>query len=282
MQIFNDINSLSDYVAECKRQNIILGLVPTMGALHDGHLSLVQKAKENCAKVIVSIFVNPAQFAAGEDLEKYPRQKEEDLEKLLSIGADVVFCPSASDMYLADHATNFVLTGPAMGLESDFRPHFFASVALIVTKLFMLTKADIAVFGEKDYQQLMVVKKLVSDLNIGIKIINAPILREEDGLAMSSRNVYLSEKPRKIAPILYKILMHIVEQRAKIKEMADFDKLLATAKQELLRAGFKKIDYLTIRDAKTLQNVPQLLKNRQRLLVAAHLDGVRLLDNVAI
>jgi pantoate--beta-alanine ligase len=272
--IYRCIDDMRAQVAAWKAEGLRVGLVPTMGALHAGHLSLVEAISQNVDKVIVSIFVNPAQFAAHEDLSTYPRQEAADLAALETTQTDAVFAPTAQEMYPDGFATAIAMDGPALGLESEERPHFFGGVALIVLKLLTQTQTDVAIFGEKDYQQLMVIRRMVADLNLPVEIMAGEIMREADGLAMSSRNVYLNAEQRKIAAQLHVILGQLANHPAG----ADIIKAEAEAKQALLEAGFTKVDYACIRDAETL-GVPNANTRARRALIVARLGDTRLLDN---
>ena len=259
-------------VGAWKADGLRVGLVPTMGALHAGHLSLVEAIAQNADKVIVSIFVNPTQFAAHEDLSTYPRQEATDLAALETTKTDAVFAPMAEAMYPEGFVTGITMDGPALGLESEERPHFFGGVALIVLKLLTQTQTDVAIFGEKDYQQLSVIRRMVADLNLPVEIMAGEIMREADGLAMSSRNVYLDSEQRKIAAQLNVILRQLANHPASAA-IAE-----AEAKQALLEAGFTKVDYACIRDAETL-GVPDAKTITRRALIVARLGETRLLDN---
>jgi len=259
-------------VAAWKADGLRVGLVPTMGALHAGHLSLVDAIAKNVDKIIVSIFVNPTQFAAHEDLSTYPRQEATDLAALETTPTDAVFAPTAQEMYPQGFTTGISMAGPALGLESETRPHFFGGVALIVLKLLTQTQTDVAIFGEKDYQQLMVIRRMVADLNLPVEIMAGAIQREADGLAMSSRNVYLDAEQRKIAAQLNVILHQLANHRASA-EVAE-----AEAKRALLEAGFTEVEYACIRDAETL-GVPDANTRARRALIVARLGETRLLDN---
>ncbi len=256
-----------------------IGFVPTMGALHDGHLSLITKARKHADKIIASIYVNPTQFAQGEDLETYPRQIKIDAKLLKAAGCDQVYAPKTS-LYGPDHATSLHVGGEALGLETDYRPHFFGGVALIVTKLLNRVQPDIAVFGEKDYQQLLTIRRITSDLDIPVKIYGAPIVREKDGLAMSSRNQYFDQKGREIAGQLNKIMRVATKE---IKRGVDIKHTTDTAIDALLEAGFTSVDYAAVADAKTLKVLRSSLEgNPARLLIAATCKEVRLIDNCAV
>jgi pantoate--beta-alanine ligase len=269
------VTELRAALAELKPARI--GMVPTMGALHDGHVSLVTEAKKHCDHVVVSIFVNPAQFAPHEDFDAYPRTLDADLRKLADSAA-IVFAPTAREMYPDGHATTLQVAGPSAGLETDFRPHFFAGVATVVAKLLIAAMPDIAVFGEKDYQQLLVIKRLVRDLALPITITGTPTLREADGLALSSRNAYLSAQDRKIAASLNVILKDAI---AKAQTSGDLRAAEAIAIEALWNAGFSHVDYVAIRDAETLDHITAL-ERPARILAAVKVGATRLIDNMAI
>lgn len=261
-----------------------IALVPTMGALHEGHLRLVKLAARKGQRVIVSIFVNPTQFAPHEDLDRYPRDEAADLAQLAQLGVDLVWAPAPDEVYPTGFATEIVPAGAALGLESDARPHFFRGVATICCKLFTQVQPDVAVFGEKDYQQLQVIKQLVRDLDLPLKIIGAPTVREKDGLALSSRNKYLSRDERLVAPLLHSQIKLVA---SKIADGARVSSATAAAKKTLTRAGFK-VDYLELRDAVTLAPVGRSRQAESgrpaklRLLAAAWLGKTRLIDNCAV
>jgi pantoate--beta-alanine ligase len=255
-----------------------VALVPTMGALHDGHLTLVRRAGRFADRVVVSIFVNPAQFAPHEDLSSYPRRLRQDMTALAQLRVDLVWAPTVEVMYPEGFATHVVPEGAAsVGLEDKFRPHFFSGVATVVTKLFTQCTPDVAIFGEKDYQQLQVITQLSRDLNLPVRIVGAPIVREKDGLAMSSRNVYLSPEERRIAPTLHRVLKDCA---GKIRKGAPVAESMARGREEITNAGFT-LDYLEARHAETLQPVVSR-KGRLRLLVAARIGTTRLIDNIAV
>lgn len=261
-----------------RREGDRIGLVPTMGALHAGHLALVEAAKAKANRVVVSIFVNPAQFAPNEDLDRYPRDFDGDLDKLKRQGlADLIYAPEPAAMYPAGFATAVRVAGVAEGLESTIRPHFFGGVATVVSKLFMQCQPDIAAFGEKDYQQLQVVKRMVKDLDIPVEIEGVPTLREHDGLAMSSRNAYLSTAERKIAGFLNVVLKEValaVRQGRPVKDA------MQSGRARLLKLGFSAVDYVEVRDADTLAPI-EAYKGNARVLAAARLGKTRLIDNIA-
>lgn len=253
-----------------------IALVPTMGALHDGHLALVRQAAASADKVVVSIFVNPAQFAPHEDFGRYPRAFETDTAKLASAGAvQLVYAPQVGDMYPEGFATKVSLDGPASGLETAFRPHFFAGVATVVTKLFTQCRPDIAVFGEKDYQQLLVVRRLSRDLDLGVDVIGVPTVREADGLALSSRNAYLSGDQRKIAAHLNRVLLNVAERA---RSGIPVPQAEAEGAAALIGAGLERVDYVAIRDAATLEQL-RTVEPPARVLAAARIGTIRLIDN---
>jgi len=259
------------------RRSGSIGMVPTMGALHDGHLSLVKEARKDAQTVLVSIFVNPTQFAPTEDFGAYPRTLDQDLAKL-SGQADIVFMPSAKEMYPDGFATSITVGGPALGLESDFRPHFFGGVATVVARLLIAAEPDLAVFGEKDYQQLLVVKQLVRDLALPVEIMAAPTLREADGLAMSSRNAYLGAEERKVAGQLNLVLKQAI---AAARTGGDLRAVEGAAVEALWKAGFAHVDYVAIRDAANLGHITSL-ERPARILAAAKIGKTRLIDNMAV
>jgi len=247
--------------------------------LHAGHLALVTEARRRADRVVMSIFVNPTQFAPNEDFSAYPRRFAEDAQKFADAKGDLIFAPDVQEMYPQGFATTVSLTGPAtVGLEDRFRPTHFAGVATIVAKLFAQCRPDIAVFGEKDYQQLKVIARMARDLDFDIEIVGAPTLREADGLAMSSRNLYLSKQERARAPQLYAAL----DQCAKaLRGGASLEAALADAKKLIEAAGFVP-DYLEARNAETLAPITSLDEGPVRLLVAARLGTTRLIDNIAV
>jgi pantoate--beta-alanine ligase len=262
-----------------RAQHHSVALVPTMGALHAGHLALVRLAQSRAERVIVSIFVNPTQFAPSEDLGTYPRTFAADIAALAALGADMVWVPAAQTMYPPGFATEIVPAGAARaGLEDAFRPHFFTGVATVVTKLFTQCEPDIAVFGEKDYQQLKIVTRLARDLDLKIRIVAGKTVREADGLALSSRNLYLSPAERAAAPTLYRVLK---ECAAALAIGEPLGAVLERGRRAIAAAGFV-LDYLEARDAETLAPARSAKKGPLRLLVAARIGGTRLIDNVAV
>jgi pantoate--beta-alanine ligase len=250
-----------------------------MGALHDGHISLVRLAQRRCDKVVVSIFVNPTQFAPTEDFGAYPRTWKSDLAKLTEAGADLVWNPDAKVMYPEGFATKIVTEGPATAdLEDRFRPHFFGGVATVVGKLFTQVRPDMAFFGEKDFQQLKVVTRMARDLDLGVKVIGATTVRERDGLAMSSRNVYLSPEDRATAPVLYKAMKDTAKR---LKAGDDVETALAGGAAMITAAGFV-LDYFEARHSETLAKIASMKDGPVRLIVAAKLGKTRLIDNIGV
>jgi pantoate--beta-alanine ligase len=276
--VIRDLDALRAQIAAWRKAGETIALVPTMGALHEGHLELVGLAKSKCSRAVVSIFVNPAQFAPHEDFDRYPRDESGDLAKLKSVGCDRVWSPARSLMYPETFATRIVPSGAAEGLESDFRPHFFGGVATVCCKLFTQVAPDIAVFGEKDFQQLAVVTQMVRDLDLPLQIVALPTVREVDGLAMSSRNAYLSPQERAAAPTLYRVITQVAEAAASGDVIAA---AIAGGKAELEAAGFK-VDYLDVRDAATLAPLSGDPDGPLRVLVAAWLGKTRLIDNIGV
>jgi pantoate--beta-alanine ligase len=269
-------------VSEIRRDRATrIALVPTMGALHAGHLSLVRAARKRADVVAVSVFVNPAQFGPGEDLAAYPRDPAGDLGLLKAEGVDVVFTPSAETMYAADASTT-VDPGPiARLLEGAVRPTHFAGVATVVTKLLATFMPDLALFGEKDYQQLLVVERMARDLDFPVAVVGCPIVREISGLALSSRNAYLSAEQRAIAPVIYRALTEAV-RKAEHGQAAVFE-LEAAMAEALANEPGVAVDYAVVRDAETLEPISVLEPDRPaRALVAARLGSTRLIDNVAV
>jgi pantoate--beta-alanine ligase len=254
-----------------------VALVPTMGALHRGHLELVRLAKARCRRAVVSIFVNPAQFAPHEDFARYPRDEAGDLAKLATVACDLVWAPDKVNMYPEGFATRIVPEGAAAGLESDVRPRFFAGVATVCCKLFTQVAPDIAVFGEKDYQQLCVIRQMVRDLNLPLDIVGLPTVREPDGLALSSRNAYLSAEERRTAPLIHRVISGV----ARAARGGNPAGAIAEGKATLAAAGFK-VDYLELRDAETLRPAAVESGRPLRVLSAAWLGKTRLIDNVAV
>jgi len=279
-KIAKTISGLRRSVARWRDAGETIALVPTMGALHAGHIALVRLARRRADRVVVSIFVNPAQFAPSEDFSTYPRTFDADVAQLAREKADLVWAPqSVAVMYPEGFATRIVPEGAATaGLEDRFRPDFFKGVATVVAKLFTQVMPDIAVFGQKDYQQLKVVTRMARDLDLPLKVIGAPTVRERDGLALSSRNVYLSAQERAQAPLLHRVLKLCAEKIAKGRPIAT---ILSEGREAIERGGFA-LDYLEARHAETLVPVGSLKEGPIRLLVAARLGTTRLIDNVGV
>jgi pantoate--beta-alanine ligase len=273
------VAALRKQTAAWRKAGATIGLVPTMGALHEGHLELVRIAKRRCDRAVVSIFVNPAQFAPTEDFDKYPRTWDEDLAKLATVDCDLVWAPEKLEMYPDGFATRVAPAGAAEGLETDFRPHFFGGVATVCCKLFTQVGPDIAVFGEKDYQQLCVVRQMVRDLDLPLSIVGAATVREADGLAMSSRNRYLSADERARAVTIHRVIESVARVAAAGR---DWSKAVAEGKKALTAAGFRQIDYVDVRDAETLRPLEPGSPRPKRVLAAAWLGETRLIDNVAV
>jgi pantoate--beta-alanine ligase len=277
-EIVTSISELRARITAWRADGARVGLVPTMGALHEGHLSLVREIGNTTQKVIVSIFVNPTQFAPHEDFDRYPRNLESDRGKLAGTPAALIFAPPVAEMYPEGFATRIEVGGPSEGLESDFRPHFFAGVATVVSKLLLAAMPDAAIFGEKDYQQLLVIRRMVRDLGLAIEIPGGAILRETDGLAMSSRNAYLKPNERVVAGRLNVILAEAIELAKSGSEIAGIE---TDAANGLMRAGFSSVDYVAIRDAETLKPIDSLARPA-RILAAAKIGATRLIDNMAL
>jgi pantoate--beta-alanine ligase len=279
LRILHTIPALRRTVARLRKRDRSIALVPTMGALHEGHLSLVRLARRRARGVIVSIFVNPAQFAPDEDFTAYPRSLDADIAELARAGVDLVWAPPVEVMYPSGFASRISLAGPAkVGLEDAFRPHFFDGVATVVGKLLIQSAPDIAVFGEKDFQQLRVVSRMVCDLDLPVEIVAGPIMRESDGLAMSSRNAYLSPGERAAAPILYRVLVACADRIVRGEPIRP---VLDKGSVEIKDGGFQ-LDYLEARHAETLERAESLDKGPLRLLVAARIGRTRLIDNVPV
>src|SRR5216683_6440801 len=277
--IVSTVPVLRRAVDSLRARKATVALVPTMGALHDGHVSLVRLAKRRAQKVIVSIFVNPTQFAPTEDFGAYPRTWKADVAKLAAEKVDLIWHPDVKAMYPDGFATRIVPEGPATaGLEDRFRPHFFGGVATVVGKLFTQCRPDVAVFGEKDFQQLRVVTRMAGDLDLGVKVIGSKTVRERDGLAMSSRNVYLSPDERLTAPVLYRAMK---QSAARLKAGEATAAALAGGVELAAGAGFT-LDYFEVRHAGTLAPIASLNDGPIRILTAARIGKTRLIDNVAV
>ena len=278
-QIVRTVPALRRAIEALRAKKATTALVPTMGALHDGHVSLVRLAKRRAKRVIVSIFVNPTQFAPTEDFGSYPRTWKADVAKLAAEGVDLIWNPDVKTMYPDGFATRIVPEGPATaGLEDRFRPHFFGGVATVVGKLFTQCRPDFAIFGEKDFQQLRVVTQMAGDLDLGVKVIGSRTVRERDGLAMSSRNVYLSAEQRQIAPVLYRAMK---ESAKRLRAGDDIEAAMAGGAELITSAGFV-LDYFEARHAETLAPIASGKDGPVRILVAAKLGNTRLIDNVGV
>jgi len=305
-KVVRSVAELRDEVRQWRKNGLTVALVPTMGALHSGHLTLVRRASELADRTIISIFVNPSQFAPHEDLARYPRDEAGDLAKLAGERCDLVWAPRPADMYPEGFATRILPAGAAQGLESDFRPHFFGGVATVCAKLFGAATPDVAVFGEKDYQQLCVIRQMVRDLNMPLRVAGVDTVREPDGLALSSRNVYLSGDERAVAPAINRVLREVAAEArdalrgkpgprkaprpqplvidptepAPVQELAELTTLCAAAAAKLRGAGFAKVDYIAVREADILRLVGELGPRPLRVLGAAWLGSTQLIDNV--
>ncbi|RWC83413.1 MULTISPECIES: pantoate--beta-alanine ligase [unclassified Mesorhizobium] len=275
--VVDSVAELRARIRDWRRDGQRIALVPTMGALHDGHLSLIKIALERADRCVVSIFVNPTQFAPSEDLDKYPRQLARDLDMLTMAKADLAFTPDVNEMYPLGFATKISVGGPSAGLETDFRPTFFDGVATVVAKLLLQAVPDFAIFGEKDYQQLCVVKQLCRDLDLPVEIIGAPTIRDAHGLAMSSRNAYLDEAELQTARQFNLILRKAATALA---AGAGQEETIAEASRALIVAGFQKVDYVEARESLTL--APWRHDRMGRVLAAAWLGKTRLIDNVDV
>ena len=284
LTIVSTVDVLREELAVARGEGKKIALIPTMGALHEGHLSLVDQAKERADFTAVSIFVNPAQFGEGEDLENYPRSLSDDIRLLENRKVDLVFTPQVSEMYGDTFSTNISVSGISDCLCGASRPHHFDGVATIVTKLLLQARPDFAVFGEKDFQQLQVIKRVVQDLNIETEIVGTPIVRGGDGLALSSRNEYLSDEQKEIAATLYKALQETAKQ---LLQGSDIEPTVKETIEKLRDAGFEP-EYVEVRDEQNLALTSGKLEseenidNPQRLFVAARLGDTRLIDNIAL
>ncbi|HEX9214745.1 MAG TPA: pantoate--beta-alanine ligase [Bradyrhizobium sp.] len=277
--IARTVPALRRAVDNLRKREATIALVPTMGALHDGHVSLVRLAKRRASRVVVSIFVNPTQFAPTEDFGAYPRTWKADIAKLAAEDVDIVWHPGVEAMYPEGFATSIVPEGPALaGLEDRFRPHFFGGVATVVGKLFTQCRADVAIFGEKDFQQLRVVAQMARDLDLGVKVIGSRTVRERDGLAMSSRNVYLAPAERQTATALYRAMK---DSAGRIQAGEAIAPAMARGAEMIKAAGFA-LDYFEVRHAETLAPVASRKDGPLRILVAAKLGTTRLIDNIAV
>lgn len=278
LPVARDTAGLRAAVADWRKQGLTVGLTPTMGALHEGHLSLVRAAKARCDRVVASLFVNPRQFAPQEDFERYPRDEDGDARQLAGAGCDLLYAPDRGAMYPEAFATSVIVTSVSTPLEGEFRPHFFGGVATVVTKLLLQCLPDAAFFGEKDYQQLLVIKRLTRDLDIPVEIVGCPTVREHDGLAMSSRNAYLSGEERRAAAQLNVVLRDAIKSVRAGQAVAVAE---AEAARRLAAAGFSSVDYVAICNAETLAPVADL-GSPARILAAAWLGKTRLIDNMPV
>ena len=279
LAIARTVPALQRILASYRKKDESIALVPTMGALHRGHLKLVSEARKRARRVIVSIFVNPTQFAPNEDFASYPRTFDADIGALTEAKVDLGWAPTSKIMYPEGFSTRINPEGPAKaGLEDKFRPHFFDGVATVVAKLFLQTMPDIALFGQKDYQQLRVLTQMTKDLDIGVKVIGVPTVREKDGLALSSRNAYLSAAERATAPILHHVLK---ASSTRIKKGEPIARVLDDGRNEIVKTGFI-LDYLEARHALTLAPTASYKDGPMRLLVAAKIGKTRLIDNLGV
>ncbi|MEI7600237.1 MAG: pantoate--beta-alanine ligase [Aestuariivirga sp.] len=277
-KLVRTLAALRRETAKWRKEDLRYAVVPTMGAIHSGHMELVSEGLKRADRVITTIFVNPKQFAANEDLDKYPRDEDGDVLKLGKAGTHLIYVPNPEEIYPEGFCTTVSLAGPAKaGLEDKFRPEFFDGVTTIVAKLFIQTGADFAMFGEKDYQQLKVVTRMAQDLDIPIEVVGVPTVREEDGLAKSSRNVYLSRQERQQALAIYSSISHAAER---IRGGLDIQSATRLATRTLMALGFK-VDYVTVRNAETLAP-PQHRDEPLRIISAAWLGKTRLIDNISV
>jgi len=277
MKIARSVFELWEAIDGLHKGGKTIALVPTMGALHDGHLSLVEIARQNADAVVASIFVNPTQFGEGEDFDKYPKDEGRDLNKLKESAVDIVYIPDINEMYPQGFCTTVSVKKNTDILCGASRPGHFDGVITVVAKLFMQCLPDVAVFGEKDYQQLHLIKRMTEDMDLPVSVVGAPIIREHDGLAMSSRNEYLNAEERKIAPEIFRMMEEMKEKSSN----ESVKKLCEWGKNYLLEKGFTKVDYVEIGDSETLQLVEEFPESA-RVFVAAHLGNTRLIDNLEI
>jgi pantoate--beta-alanine ligase len=279
LSIVRSVPELRKAVGAWRARGESVALVPTMGALHEGHLSLLRLARDISARVVTSLYVNPAQFGPGEDFAAYPRREEEDAHLLQAAGCDLLYAPGTASVYPPGYATTITVTGVSEAMEGAVRPHHFAGVATVVTKLLIQCAPDIAVFGEKDYQQLQVIRRLAHDLDLPVEIVGAPIVRDSDGLALSSRNAYLSPAQRLIAPALHDTL---AKAAFRLSQGKPVERIEVDGRVALQTAGFDAVDYFEVRASDDLAHLgPGPIEGAARILAAARLGRTRLLDNVA-
>jgi pantoate--beta-alanine ligase len=279
IKVVRSVRDLRKVIAKWRHRGQSIGIVPTMGALHAGHISLVKLAKRKADKAVVSIFINPTQFAPSEDLSRYPRDEAGDLKKLEEADADLVWAPNVEEMYPEGFSTGVRAGSTAKDLEGAFRPRHFDGVATVCAKLFNQVTPDVAIFGEKDFQQLTMLRQMVRDLDMPLKLIGGPTKRDLDGLALSSRNAYLTATERNIAPALHTVISALAKD---VANGADVASGAADARHKLAAAGFTKIDYVEVRDAETLADGGAASGRPLRVLAAAWLGKTRLIDNVAV
>lgn len=278
LPVARTVAELRAHVRGWRSEGLTVGFVPTMGALHDGHLSLVRLARARADRVVASVFVNPTQFGPNEDFDAYPRDEARDAAMLEGAGCHLLYAPAVAEMYPDGASTTVTVAGVSEPLEGAARPGHFAGVATVVTKLLNQCGADVAVFGEKDFQQLAVIRRLVADLDIPVEVVGGPTDRADDGLALSSRNAYLTPKERKTAPILHQVLQALLASLRQGQSVASVESMALDA---LARAGFEPIDYVEVRDPATLERLgPGPAAGPVRVLAAARLGKTRLIDNV--